>query len=59
MSDGDLEAIIAAGGRRGAIHAGLKRIRDTYAGAIRDGLPEEIEQQLGGEASAAPAQDAA
>jgi FAD/FMN-containing dehydrogenase/Fe-S oxidoreductase len=34
-----LEAIIAAGGRRGAIYAGLKHIRDTYADAIRTGLP--------------------
>src|SRR5205807_3943113 len=30
-SESELESIIAAGGRRGEIYAGLKRIRDTYA----------------------------
>src|SRR5436309_13058213 len=30
-SDAELEEIIVAGGRRGEIYAGLKRIRDTYA----------------------------
>lgn len=35
----ELECVIAAGGRRGAIYAGLRHIRDTYADAIRRGLP--------------------
>jgi hypothetical protein len=39
-SERELRAIIAAGGRRGEIHGGLKRIADTYADAIRDGLPD-------------------
>jgi FAD/FMN-containing dehydrogenase/Fe-S oxidoreductase len=38
-SDAELETIIAAGGRRGEIYAGLKRIRDRYAEAIRGGMP--------------------
>jgi FAD/FMN-containing dehydrogenase/Fe-S oxidoreductase len=37
-SDDQLEGIIAAGGRRGEIYAGLKGIRDRYADAIRRGL---------------------
>ncbi|MGH8960215.1 MAG: FAD-binding and (Fe-S)-binding domain-containing protein [Jatrophihabitantaceae bacterium] len=36
----ELAQIIAAGGRRGAIYAGLKHIRDTYADAIRTGMPD-------------------
>ena len=36
----ELRDIIAAGGRRGEIYAGLKRIADTYADAIRTGLPD-------------------
>jgi FAD/FMN-containing dehydrogenase len=36
----ELELIIAAGGRRGAIYAGLKHIRDTYADVIRSGMPK-------------------
>ena len=39
-SDAELAQIIAAGGRRGAIYAGLKHIADTYADAIRTGLPD-------------------
>jgi FAD/FMN-containing dehydrogenase len=39
-SERELGAIIAADGRRGEIYAGLKRIRDTYADAIRSGLPD-------------------
>ena len=39
-SERELEAIIAAGGRRGEIYAGLRRIRDTYADAIRGGMPD-------------------
>ncbi|MBO0693825.1 MAG: FAD-binding oxidoreductase, partial [Acidimicrobiaceae bacterium] len=38
-SPDELAAIIAGGGRRGAIYAGLKRIADTYADHIREGLP--------------------
>jgi FAD/FMN-containing dehydrogenase/Fe-S oxidoreductase len=39
-SERELEQIIAAGGRRGEIYAGLKRIRDQYADAIRNGMPQ-------------------
>jgi FAD/FMN-containing dehydrogenase/Fe-S oxidoreductase len=35
----ELEAIIAAGGRKGEIYAGLKRIRDQYAGLIHEKFP--------------------
>ncbi len=38
--DDELESIIAAGGRRGEIYAGLKRIRDTYAEEIRRRYPD-------------------
>jgi FAD/FMN-containing dehydrogenase/Fe-S oxidoreductase len=37
--DDELTSIIAAGGRRGAIYAGLRHIRDTYADDIRGGMP--------------------
>jgi len=39
-SEDELERIIAAGGRRGAIYEGLRAIRETYAEAIRSGLPQ-------------------
>jgi FAD/FMN-containing dehydrogenase len=39
-SEEDLAAIIAGGGRRAEIYAGLKRIADTYGDAIRAGLPD-------------------
>jgi FAD/FMN-containing dehydrogenase/Fe-S oxidoreductase len=39
-SEDDLRRIIAAGGRRAEIYAGLKRIADTYGDAIRTGLPD-------------------
>jgi FAD/FMN-containing dehydrogenase/Fe-S oxidoreductase len=39
-SDSELEEIIAAGGRRGEIYAGLKRIRDQYADLIRAKYPK-------------------
>ncbi len=39
-SDAELEEIIAGGGRRGEIYAGLKRIRDTYADLIRAKYPK-------------------
>jgi hypothetical protein len=39
-SEEGLAAIIAAGGRRAEIYAGLKRIADTYGDAIRTGLPD-------------------
>jgi FAD/FMN-containing dehydrogenase/Fe-S oxidoreductase len=35
-----LEAIVRAGGRRGEIYAGLKALRDTYAGLIRERFPD-------------------
>ncbi len=38
-SDGELAAIIAAGGRKGQIYAGLKEIRDKYAPLIRQKFP--------------------
>ena len=38
-SDEELEAIIRAGGRKGQIYAGLKRIRDSYAGLVRERFP--------------------
>jgi FAD/FMN-containing dehydrogenase/Fe-S oxidoreductase len=38
-SENELRSIIGAGGRRGQIYAGLARIRDTYAGAIRRRFP--------------------
>jgi FAD/FMN-containing dehydrogenase/Fe-S oxidoreductase len=39
-SEAELERIIAAGGRRGEIYAGLRRIRDTYADLIRERFPK-------------------
>jgi FAD/FMN-containing dehydrogenase/Fe-S oxidoreductase len=39
-SEAELNAIIAAGGRKGEIYAGLRRIRDTYAGLIRAKFPQ-------------------
>ena len=39
-SEPDLALILAAGGRRAEIYAGLKRIADTYGDAIRAGLPD-------------------
>ncbi|WP_213451980.1 FAD-binding and (Fe-S)-binding domain-containing protein [Rhizomonospora bruguierae] len=36
----ELERIIGLGGRRGAIYAGLRHIRDTYADVIRSGMPD-------------------
>ena len=36
----EIEQIIAAGGRRGEIYAGLKRIRDTYGDLIRKRYPK-------------------
>jgi FAD/FMN-containing dehydrogenase/Fe-S oxidoreductase len=38
-SEEELESIIAAGGRRGAIYAGLKNIRDRYADLVRAKFP--------------------
>jgi FAD/FMN-containing dehydrogenase/Fe-S oxidoreductase len=38
-SDADLDAIIAAGGRRGQIYAGLRSIRDRFAPLIREKFP--------------------
>ena len=39
-SEAELEAILAAGGRRGEIYAGLRRLRDTYATLIRQRFPD-------------------
>ena len=39
-SDGELEAIIRGGGRRGEIHAKLKALRDRYADLIRARYPK-------------------
>ncbi len=36
----ELTAIIAAGGRRGEIYAGLRRLRDTYAELVRKRFPD-------------------
>ncbi len=36
----ELDRIIAAGGREGAIYAGLKRLRDVHAAEIRDRYPK-------------------
>jgi Fe-S oxidoreductase/FAD/FMN-containing dehydrogenase len=38
-SDAELDAIVAAGGRKGEIYAGLKRIRDRFAPLIREKFP--------------------
>src|SRR5207248_2427571 len=38
--DAELEAIIAAGGRRGEIYAGLRELRDRYAELIRARYPK-------------------
>lgn len=40
MSDEALETAIAAGGRAGAIYAGLKRIRGNYASLVRERFPD-------------------
>ena len=39
-SEEDLANIIAAGGRKGEIYAGLKRLRDTYAGLVKKRFPD-------------------
>jgi FAD/FMN-containing dehydrogenase/Fe-S oxidoreductase len=39
-SEQELEEIIAAGGRRGELYAGMKSLRDRYADAIRQGFPQ-------------------
>jgi FAD/FMN-containing dehydrogenase/Fe-S oxidoreductase len=39
-SEDELNAIIAAGGRRGEIYAGLRRIRDQYADLVRQRFPK-------------------
>jgi FAD/FMN-containing dehydrogenase/Fe-S oxidoreductase len=36
----ELTSIIASGGRKGEIYAGLKRLRDTYAEVIRQRFPD-------------------
>ncbi|AFL87600.1 FAD/FMN-dependent dehydrogenase [Terriglobus roseus DSM 18391] len=39
-SEAELEAIIAAGGRKGQIYAGLKSLRDRYAVLVRERFPD-------------------
>ena len=39
-SEAEIEAIVAAGGRRGEIYAGLRSIRDRYADRIRERFPK-------------------
>ena len=39
-SERELAEIIAAGGRRGEIYAGLRRLRDTYSGLIKKRFPD-------------------
>ena len=39
-SEEELADIIAQGGRRGEIYAGLKRLRDTYATLVRERFPD-------------------
>jgi FAD/FMN-containing dehydrogenase/Fe-S oxidoreductase len=36
----ELNAIIAAGGRKGEIYAGLKRLRDTYSSLVKERFPD-------------------
>ncbi len=36
----ELESIIASGGRRGEIYAGLRRLRDTYSELVRQRFPD-------------------
>ncbi|MBO0690624.1 MAG: FAD-binding oxidoreductase, partial [Candidatus Dormibacteraeota bacterium] len=38
--EGELERIIRAGGRRGEIYAGLRRLRDRYADQVRARFPD-------------------
>lgn len=38
-SEKELDQIIAGGGRKGEIYAGLRNLRDRYADAIRAGMP--------------------
>jgi FAD/FMN-containing dehydrogenase/Fe-S oxidoreductase len=46
-SESELEAIIRAGGRRGEIYAGLRALRDRYAGLIRARFPK-IKRRVSG-----------
>ncbi len=39
-SEAELAAILAEGGRRGEIYAGLKRLRDSYATLVRERFPD-------------------
>jgi FAD/FMN-containing dehydrogenase/Fe-S oxidoreductase len=38
-SDGEIEKVIGAGGRRGQIYSGLRRLRDTYSNLIQKRYP--------------------
>jgi FAD/FMN-containing dehydrogenase/Fe-S oxidoreductase len=39
-TEDELERIIAGGGRRGEVYAGLRRLRDTYATLVRERFPD-------------------
>ena len=39
-SDDELQEILAAGGRRGEIYAGLLQLREEYAGLVRERFPD-------------------
>jgi FAD/FMN-containing dehydrogenase/Fe-S oxidoreductase len=39
-TEDELTAIITAGGRRGQIYAGLRRLRDTYSSLVRERFPD-------------------
>ncbi len=39
-TEDELNSIIASGGRKGEIYAGLKRLRDTYATLVRERFPD-------------------
>ncbi len=39
-TEAELSAIIAAGGRRGEIYEGLKRLRDKYAALVKERFPD-------------------
>jgi Fe-S oxidoreductase/FAD/FMN-containing dehydrogenase len=39
ISEAELESIIQQGGRRGEIYAGMRAIRDQYAGLVRERFP--------------------
>ncbi|WP_149179718.1 FAD-binding and (Fe-S)-binding domain-containing protein [Streptomyces sp. TRM49041] len=48
--EGDLDRIVAEGGRKGEIYAALRDLRDRYADAIRGGFPpvDEVPRRVSG-----------